>query len=207
MRAFLVTLPSGARYWTVVDDELAVVPDADAHLGHLRFSRDASELTTKSYAGGHRTVPPLVHAHRPFVAGRRGTPGLFMTWLAHSGQLPGGAVAGSGGVAGEALIGPGRSPVSSARRIKVALTAVRGFVAHAVTSGQTPVDLMPVVCEPADDRSLPETARREDSRMGWRLRARNRLHEPESAVNRASDEDIVVPLGYSDQLGTGSSCC
>jgi hypothetical protein len=52
MRAFLMTLPSGARYWTVVDDELAVVPDADAHLGHLRFGRDASELTTKSYAGG-----------------------------------------------------------------------------------------------------------------------------------------------------------
>jgi len=52
MRAFLVTLPSGARYWTVVDDELAVVPDADARLGHLRFGRDASELTTKSNAGG-----------------------------------------------------------------------------------------------------------------------------------------------------------
>jgi hypothetical protein len=51
-----------------------------------------------------------------------------MTWLAHSGQLPGGADAGSGGVAGEVFIGPGRSPVRSARRINVALTAMRGYL-------------------------------------------------------------------------------
>jgi hypothetical protein len=39
MRAFKVKLPSGARYWTVVDDELAVVPEADAYLRHLRRAR------------------------------------------------------------------------------------------------------------------------------------------------------------------------
>lgn len=51
MRAFKVKSPSGARYWTVVDDELAVVPDADAYLLHLRLGRDCAELTTKSYDG------------------------------------------------------------------------------------------------------------------------------------------------------------
>ena len=51
MRPIMVKLPSGARYWTVVDDELVVVPDADAYLRHLRFGRDGAELTTKSYAG------------------------------------------------------------------------------------------------------------------------------------------------------------
>jgi hypothetical protein len=51
MRAFIVRLPSGARYWTMVDDDLVVVRDADAYLRHLRFGRDAAELTTKSYAG------------------------------------------------------------------------------------------------------------------------------------------------------------
>jgi integrase/recombinase XerD len=30
MRAFPVRLPSGARYWTVLDDNLAVVPVAFA---------------------------------------------------------------------------------------------------------------------------------------------------------------------------------
>lgn len=51
MRAFLVRLPSGARYWTVLDKDLAVVGEADAFLRHLRFGRDCSELTTRSYAG------------------------------------------------------------------------------------------------------------------------------------------------------------
>ena len=37
VRAFLVRLPSGARYWTVLDDELAVVGEADAFLRHVRF--------------------------------------------------------------------------------------------------------------------------------------------------------------------------
>ncbi len=53
---------------------------------------------------------------------------------------------------------------------------------------------MPLIYELADDRDLPEAARREDGRMSWRLRARHRLHEPERAVDRASDEDIVALL-------------
>ena len=51
MRAFLVRLPSGARHWTVLDADLAVVDEADAFLRHVRFGRDRSELTTRSYAG------------------------------------------------------------------------------------------------------------------------------------------------------------
>ena len=84
IRAFKVKLPSGARYWTVVDDELAVVPEADAYLRHLRLGRDSAELTTKSYAG----------ALALFLAwcGRTGRHwhvgvehiGLFMTWLRHA---------------------------------------------------------------------------------------------------------------------------
>ena len=52
MRAFPVRLPSGARYWTVLDDDLAVVGEADAFLRHVRFGRDQSESTTRAYAGG-----------------------------------------------------------------------------------------------------------------------------------------------------------
>ena len=47
-------LPSGEQYWTVLDDDLGVVAEADAFLRHVRFGRDGSELTTKSYAGGSR---------------------------------------------------------------------------------------------------------------------------------------------------------
>jgi hypothetical protein len=52
LRAFLVRLPSGVRYWTVLDEDLVVVGEADAFLRQVRFGRDGSELTTRSYAGG-----------------------------------------------------------------------------------------------------------------------------------------------------------
>jgi hypothetical protein len=39
VRAFVVRLPSGVRYWTVLDDSLAVVAEADAFLRHIRFGR------------------------------------------------------------------------------------------------------------------------------------------------------------------------
>lgn len=48
MRAFPVRLPSGVRYWTVLDEDLAVVDEADAFLRHVRFGRDGSELTTRA---------------------------------------------------------------------------------------------------------------------------------------------------------------
>ena len=68
MRAFPVRLPSGVRYWTVLDEDLAVVAEADAFLRHVRFGRDGSELTTRSYAGGDRVVFALVCSHRPALA-------------------------------------------------------------------------------------------------------------------------------------------
>jgi integrase/recombinase XerD len=51
MRAFPVRMPSGVRYWTVLDEELAVVAVADSFLRQVRFGRDGAESTTKAYAG------------------------------------------------------------------------------------------------------------------------------------------------------------
>ena len=68
VRAFPVRLPSGARYWTVLDDDLAVVGEADAFLRHVRFGRDQSESTTRAYAGEHRAVPAVVRADGPALA-------------------------------------------------------------------------------------------------------------------------------------------
>jgi len=48
MRVFLVVSPSGALYWTVLDEELAVVAEADALQRHVRFVSDGSELTRRS---------------------------------------------------------------------------------------------------------------------------------------------------------------
>ncbi|WP_141746532.1 hypothetical protein [Streptomyces sp. LUP30] len=48
LRAFRVRLPSGAAYRTVLDEELAVVPAADAFLRYMRFGLDQAELTTRN---------------------------------------------------------------------------------------------------------------------------------------------------------------
>src|SRR5713101_3948479 len=116
-------MPSGERYWTVLDGELCVVPDADAFLRHVRFGRDGSELTTRAYAGGIALfLRWCARTGRSWEAGA-GQLGLFMTWLAHAGR----AVPGADAPAGAAVLaGPGTPAVRSARRINAVLAAVRG---------------------------------------------------------------------------------
>jgi integrase/recombinase XerD len=112
---------------------------------------------------------------------------LFMTWLAHARPSPD-----SG--AGVVVAGPGAAAVRCASRINGVLTAVRGMVVHAVATGRGAAGLVSMLYEVADDRDLPAEARGEDGRMAWRMRARHRLPEPETTVDRASDEQIVALL-------------
>ncbi len=193
MRAFPVRLPSGARYWTVLDEDLAVVAVADGFLRQMRFGRDGAESTTKSYANSIALfLRWCARTGRTWQAGIEQL-GLFMTWLAHAGRaVPGVEAPGS---AAMILAGPGSPPVRSARRINGVLTAVRGMVVHAVAAGQASGHLVPLLYEVADDRDLPEATRGEDGRMTWRMKARHRLHEPEAVVDRAADADIVAVIG------------
>jgi hypothetical protein len=183
VRAFPVTLPSGARYWTVIDDDLAVVGEVDEFLRHVRFGRDGSELTTRAYAGGIALY--LRWCRRTGRSWQDGVEqlALFVTWLRHAPAEASGPGA-DAGRSGRVLAGPGAQPVRGARRVNGVLTAVRAFVSHAVVTGRAPGSLLPLIYEVADARDLPEQARGEDSRMRWRLRARHRLREPETAVER-----------------------
>jgi len=186
VRPFLVCLPSGVRYWTVLDEDLVVVPEADAFLRHLRLGRDCSELTTRSYAGGVALfLGWCAGSGRHWHVGVEQL-GLFILWLRHSGPVDGS----TGGAV--VVAGPGRRPARGPRRINAVLTGVRGFVVHAVTSGTAPGRLLPLIYELASDRDLPEQARGEDSALAWRMRARHRLHEPDAGVDRASDEEVVA---------------
>jgi len=188
VRPFLVCLPSGVRYWTVLDEDLVVVPEADAFLRHLRLGRDCSELTTRSYAGGVALfLGWCAGSGRHWHVGVEQL-GLFILWLRHSGPVDGS----TGGAV--VVAGPGRRPARGPRRINAVLTGVRGFVVHAVTSGTAPGRLLPLIYELASDRDLPEQARGEDSALAWRMRARHRLHEPDAGVDRASDEEVVALL-------------
>ncbi|HZM68018.1 MAG TPA: hypothetical protein VFC16_17150 [Nakamurella sp.] len=151
MRAFCVRLPSGARYWTVLDEDLAVVAVADGFLRQVRFGRDGAESTTKSYA--HSIALFLrwcARTGRTWQAGAEQLP-LFMTWLAHAGPIVSGADVSSSVV----LPGPGSVPARGARRINGVLTAVRAMVVHAVSTGQVDGHLLSVLYEVADDRDLP----------------------------------------------------
>jgi integrase/recombinase XerD len=194
VRAFAVRLPSGDRYWTVLDDELCVVPEADAFLRQVRFGRDGAELTTRAYAGGIALFLRWCgRAGRSWHAGIEHL-GLFMTWLRHAGPQSSGLDADDGEIA-QVLAGPGAPLARGARRVNGVLTAVRGMATHAVAAGQAPAHLVPLLYEVADDRDLPAEARGEESRMAHRLRARHRLREDEQPVDRASDAEITALLG------------
>jgi site-specific recombinase XerD len=188
-----VVLPSGARYWTVLDEDLAVVAMADGFLRQVRFGRDGAESTTRSYAGSIALFLRWCARTGRNWQGGVGQLGSFMTWLAHAGPAASGPEAVSG--AGVVLAGPGTAPARGARRINGVLTAVRGMVVHAVAAGQAPAGLVRLLYEVADDRDLPEAARGEEAGMSWRLRARHRVHEPDTPVDRAADADIVALLG------------
>src|SRR5258706_16305951 len=108
MRAFPVRLPSGVRYWTVLGEDLSVVPVADSFLRQVRFGRDGSELTTKAYAGGIALFLRWCgRTGRSWHAGIEHL-GLFMTWLRHAGPQASGLEAdGGGGGGGRAAAGGG----------------------------------------------------------------------------------------------------
>src|ERR1035437_3982517 len=175
VRAFMVRLPSGAGYWTVLDEDLAVVAAADAFLRQVRFGRDGAESTTKAYAGAIALfLRWCARTGRDWQAGAAPL-GLFMTWLL--------------------LTGPGSAPARSARRVNGILAAVRGMIVHAVTEGTAPGHLVRLLFEVADDVDLPAGARAEDGSTGWRVRPRHRLHEPGRPGGPAGDGDIVAVLG------------
>ncbi|MET7303874.1 tyrosine-type recombinase/integrase [Embleya sp. NPDC005575] len=184
MRAFPVVMPSGTRYWTVLDDELAVVGDVDRFLRELRLARGRAETTTKAYAEGLSLFLDWCAATgRDWRTAARDM-GLFIVWLRwtpRAGEVPVVVVPGPGGV-----------PVRGESRINRVLTAVRMFLLHAVVNKAAPGWVLEQVYELGDDRDLPLRARGESGGMRYRLRARHRVNEPQTGVDRASDEEVVA---------------
>ncbi|ALV33239.1 recombinase XerD [Streptomyces sp. CdTB01] len=177
-------MPSGTRYWTVVDDNLVVMDSADRFLRELRLARDRAESTTKSYAEGVSLfLRWCVRTGRDWRTAARDM-GLFMLWLKWT--------PGDGGQHVTVMPGPGSKPVRGESRINKVLTAVRMFLAHAVVNKVVPTWVLEQLYELGDDRDLPYEARGENGGLRYRLRARHRLQEPETDIDRASDEEIVA---------------
>jgi site-specific recombinase XerD len=180
VRAFLVRLPSSVRYWTVVDDGYRVVGVVDEYLQHLRLGRDAAESTTKSYAEALALyLRWCEQASRDWRTAAERLGG-FITWLRHT---PGDPDA--------PLAGPGIRDVRGAGRINRILSVVRGFIRHAVVTGEAPATVLAVLYDITDDRHLPAEVRGEAPGLRYAARPRHRLSETETAVDRASDAEVL----------------
>ncbi|WP_166682789.1 tyrosine-type recombinase/integrase [Streptomyces aquilus] len=185
MRAFPVVMPSGQRYWTVLDDHLEVVSLADQWLRHLRFGRDRAELTTKAYAGSVALYLRWSGSTGRAWAEAGRDLGLFMVWLKYT-------PAPRDGVVPVVRAGPGAVPVRGERRINRVLVAVRGLLSYAVSVSEAPRSVLGQIYELADSRDLPAEAQGEDGGLFYRLRPVHSLREPETTVDRAADAALVA---------------
>lgn len=190
---FPVVLPSGERYWTVLDEQLAVVEAADAFLRHARFGRDQAELTTKAYASAVALFLRWCGRTARDWRAAAGDLSLFITWLRFAPRELTGAEA---PVPGTALVlaGPGAEPVRSPARIASVLVGVRAFLCHAVEIGAAPADLLPLLYEVGDIRDLPLEARGSGRPMACRLKAQHRVSVPRTRRDRAADEEVLALL-------------
>jgi integrase/recombinase XerD len=177
-------MPSGSRYWTVLDEAMDVVPVADRYLRELRFGRDRAESTTKVYAGGIALFLRWCAATGRDWREAADSIGLFMTWLKYT---PAGG--------GTVLPGPGAEPARGERRVNRVLVATRGLLVFAVNAGEAPQWVISQLFEVAGTRDLPVAALGENMVLRYRARARHQLKEPDTAVDRASDAEIVALLG------------
>jgi integrase/recombinase XerD len=166
-----------------MDDALVVFQPADRFLREARLARGQAETTTKAYAEGVSLfLRWCLSTGRDWKTAARDM-GLFMLWLKWA--------PGNGGQR-VVVPGPGAEPVRGETRINKVLTAVRMFLSHAVNDKSAPAWVLEHIYELADDHDLPAEARGESGRMRYRLRARHRLQEPETEIDRASDEEIVA---------------
>ncbi|MCX4721879.1 site-specific integrase [Streptomyces virginiae] len=124
VQAFRVVLPSGTRYWTVVDADYVVVQEADRFLRETRLARGRAETTTKAYAEGVSLFLRWCEATgRDWKTAAREM-GLFMLWLKWT--------PGRGGKRASVVVpGPGSKPVRQEIRVNKVVTAVRMFLLSA----------------------------------------------------------------------------
>lgn len=181
MRAFPVKMPSGVRYWTVVDDDFHVVPIVDRWLRHILFGRDRAELTTYAYA-----ISAALYLRWCLKTGRDWREaardlGLFMVWLKHTKARGDDTL----------LLGPGAKPARGDRRINKVLSAVRGLLTFAVSVGEAPCAVLGQIYEIADGRDLPEELQGENG-LAMRIGVQHRLQEPETQVDRATDAEVIA---------------
>ncbi|HEY2960048.1 MAG TPA: tyrosine-type recombinase/integrase [Actinomycetota bacterium] len=183
MQAFPVRLPSGPTYWTVLDDDLRVIADADAYLQQLRFGGDAAESTTESYARALTLyLSWCAKTGQDWASAER--LGSFIIWLQHTPNKPNRRV----------VTGPGVRPVRRERRVNLILTVVREFLRYGVTVGTVSPDVLSNLYKISDDQHLPAVVRGEGGQLRYWAKPRHRLSEPDEPVDKAIAEEVLALL-------------
>jgi site-specific recombinase XerD len=178
-RSFLVRLPSGERYWTVMSAGYRPVPEADEWLLHVRLGQDRAESTTQAYA----TSLALLFQWCS-ITGRdwRATPGefgRFVHWLRYYNP--------------DSQPAAPQRVVRGAGRVNAVTAAVREFFKHAVSVGLVESVVLDALFEVDDDTVLPAEVRGERP-VRLRAKPRHRLCEPERVVDGASDDEVLALL-------------
>jgi integrase/recombinase XerD len=175
-RSFPVRLPSGERYWTVLDRGYRPVVEADEWLLHVRLGQDRAESTTQAYATSLALMFEWCAATGRDWQAAPGDLGRFVFWLRY--YDPDGEP------------GAPQRIVRNAGRINAVMAAVREFVRHAVAVGAADARVLDALFDVVDDIDLPPEVRGERP-AGLRSRPRHRLSEPERVVDAASDEEVL----------------
>ncbi|MFJ7209904.1 tyrosine-type recombinase/integrase [Streptomyces sp. NPDC098789] len=173
----------------MLDDDLAVVPEADAFLRHVRFGKDQAELTTRTYAGHIALyLRWCIRTGRDWRVAAEEF-GLFVVWLKFGTKQ----VTGIDRPPGTGLVypGPGAERAREPARIQNVLTGVRQFLLYGITTKAVPAHVMAQLYEVAENWDLPEQARGEVV-TGYRMRPRHRVQVPRKKGERATDREIVA---------------
>src|SRR5258708_6114219 len=179
-RPFQVRLPSGDRYWTVVDAAYRPVAEADEWLLHLRLGRDRAESTTEAYARSLAlfldwcAVGELDWRQAPVQVGR------FVFWVQHSDP----------DAPARALLSVGRGR----RWVNAVLEAVREFFKHAVAVRLVDKAVLDALFDLVEEYDLPAEMRGDRPGLRLRSRPRHKLSEPARVLDAAADEEVLALL-------------
>lgn len=181
-RRFCVRLPTGGRYYTVVDADDRRVHGADEFLFGL-YAQGGAESTSETYAGAVALFLTWCAVSGVRLEDTARYLGRFVVWLRHYDSAEPAVVA-----------GPGTRPVRGPSRINTVLAAVREFCKHLVAVRILPASTLDALYRVVEDRDLPEEIRGERTGLRLRLRPRHRVPRPDRAVDRATDEEVVSLL-------------
>ncbi|MFD0204255.1 tyrosine-type recombinase/integrase [Saccharothrix carnea] len=176
-RSFPVRLPSGERYWTVLDSSYRPVAVADEWLLHVRLGQDRAESTTQAYATSLSLLWEWCAATGRDWRAAPGELGRFVFWLRYYDS--------------DGEPGAPRRVVRNAGRVNSVMAAVREFFRHAVAVGAVDGRVLDALFDVVDDIGLPAEVRG-DRPTGLRSRPRHRLCEPERVVDAAADEEVLA---------------